>query len=348
MTRPENASTASKFRLDVAVDHWPLKQPFVITGHRFDKSPIVTATISDGVHSGRGEASGIYYKGDTPDRIIATIERVRSRIEAGLTRTDLQSVLPPGGARNALDCALWDLEAAISGQPAWALAGLETARPLLTTWTIGAAAADVMAATALDYGDARAIKLKLLGDAADGARVRAVRDARPDVWLGVDANQGFTAETLDSLWPTLIDCGVELVEQPFPIGSDALLEGRDRSIPFAADESLQSLADLERVGGLYDVVNIKLDKCGGLTEGLAIAWQARDMGLKVMVGNMTGSSLGMAPALVLGQLCDIVDLDGPIFLSRDHVPGVNYLDGRIHIRQPLWGAVTTTAAVSAT
>jgi L-alanine-DL-glutamate epimerase-like enolase superfamily enzyme len=343
MTPTVDVSAVSKFRLSIRVDDWPLNEPFIITGHRFEVSSIIMVTITDGVHAGRGEASGVYYRGETPDRLISMIEEVRLRIEAGITRDELQGILPPGGARNALDCALWDLEAARSGEPVWSLAGLPGSHPLLTTWTIGAASPERMAARAREYQAIRALKLKLLGDGADGERVRAVRRERPDVWIGVDANQGFTPDTLDAVWPTLLECGVKLIEQPFPIGKDAWLSTRERTIPFAADESLQSLADLDRVGELYDVINIKLDKCGGLTEAFAVARQARDMGLKVMVGNMTGTSLGMAPALVLGQLCEVVDLDGPIFLSRDYVPGVHYADGRIGIRQSFWGRVTTTA-----
>lgn len=341
MTATSANIVTPQFRLEVGLDHWPLKQPFTITGHKFDMSSIIVATIIDGAFVGRGEASGIYYKDDTPEQMMSMIEEVRGQIEAGITRDELQRLLPPCGARNALDCALWDLEASRSAEPAWSLAGLSGLRPLLTTWTIGAASAEIMAATAKSYIGARAIKLKLLGDGQDVERIRAVRNQRPDVWLGVDANQGFTPETLDAVWPTLLDCNIELVEQPFPIGSDDLLRTRERTIPFAADESLQTLADVERIAALYDVINIKLDKCGGLTEGLAIARKSREMGLKVMIGNMTGTSLGMAPALVVGQLCDIVDLDGPIFLSRDHVPGVHYADGRIGIRESFWGRLTT-------
>jgi L-alanine-DL-glutamate epimerase-like enolase superfamily enzyme len=203
-----------------------------------------------------------------------------------------------------------------------------------------------MAATAHRYAGVRAIKLKLLGDGLDAERVRAVRRERPDVWLGVDANQGFTPESLDATWPALLACNVRLVEQPFPVGHDAWLTECSRAIPFGADESLQALDDLDRIADLYDVVNIKLDKCGGLTEGLDIARRARSRDLKVMVGNMTGTSLGMAPAFVLGQLCDVVDLDGPIFLARDYIPGVTYRDGHIEIPTPFWGRTATHGSAS--
>jgi len=328
-----------RLKLEVSIEDWPLVWPFQITGHVFTSSEIVVATISDGALSGRGEAAGVYYHGDTPARLAASLEALRPEIEAGLTRERLAELLPAGGARNALDCALWDLEAQKSGRPVWALAGLEPPRPLLTTCTVGADEPETMAQKALGYKGAGAIKLKLIGDGRDGDRVSAVRAVCPDVFLVVDANQGFTPESLFALWPLLLECRVELVEQPFRIGQEALLDGFDRPIPIAADESVQSLAELDGLKGRFDVVNIKLDKSGGLTEGLRMARRAKELGLKVMVGNMTGTSLAMAPAFVLGQLCDVVDLDGPMFLSQDRSPGVVYTDGRIGIPKAFWGGV---------
>jgi len=330
----------TRLKLEVSIEDWPLRWPFHITGHVFTSSEIIVATISDGAHSGRGEAAGVYYHGDTPAKLAATLESLRPQVEAGLTREALAELLPPGGARNALDCALWDLEAQRTGRPVWALAGLEPPRPLLTTCTVSADEPEAMAEKALGYEGARAIKLKLIGDGRDGDRVSAVRAVCPEVFLAVDANQGFTPDSLDALWPTLLACKVELVEQPFRIGQEALLDGRDRPIPIAADESVQSLADVDGLKGRFDVVNIKLDKSGGLTEGLRMARRAKELGLKVMVGNMTGTSLAMAPAFVLGQLCDVVDLDGPMFLSQDRDPGVVYTDGKIGIPKALWGGVT--------
>ncbi len=329
----------TRLTLEVSVEDWPLRWPFQITGHVFTSSEIVVAKLSDGAFTGRGEAAGVYYHGDTPARLAATIEALRPRIEAGISREALAELLPAGGARNALDCALWDLEAQRSGKPVWAVAGLAPPRPLLTTCTVGADAPEVMAQKALGYEGARAIKLKLLGDGRDDARVSAVRAVCPEVFLAVDANQGFTPESLDQLWPTLIACKVELVEQPYRIGQEALLDGAPRPIPIAADESVQSLADVDGLKGRFDVVNIKLDKSGGLTEGLRMAHRAKELGLKVMVGNMTGTSLAMAPAFVLGQLCDVVDLDGPMFLSQDRAPGVVYTDGMIGIPTAFWGGV---------
>jgi L-alanine-DL-glutamate epimerase-like enolase superfamily enzyme len=327
-------------KVTAAVESWPLKWPFFITGHVFRASEIVVVTLSDGVHSGRGEAAGVYYHGDSPETLLRGIEALSGMIEAGLTRETLAELVPPGGVRNALDCALWDLEAQRTGLSVLDLAGMGAASPLLTTCTVSAGEPDAMAISAKSYVGGRAIKLKLLGDGRDGERVSAVRAACPDVYLAVDANQGFTPQSLDEVWPIFVASRVELVEQPFPIGQDHLLDGRERSIPVAADESAQSLADVPGLRGRYDVVNIKLDKCGGLTEGLAMAKEVKRLGMKVMVGNMTGTSLAMAPSFVLGQLCDVVDLDGPMFLSEDRAPGVVYVDGRVTIPQAFWGGVT--------
>ncbi|HEY4445639.1 MAG TPA: enolase C-terminal domain-like protein, partial [Steroidobacteraceae bacterium] len=210
--------------------------------------------------------------------------------------------------------------------------------PLLTTFTVGANDPDKMAADARAYTQAKAIKLKLTGQPADADRVRAVRAARPDVWLGVDANQGFTRPFLATLMPVLVEARVELIEQPFKIGQEVQLDGLGSPIPLAADESVQGLADVPALVGRFNVVNIKLDKCGGLTEALAMAREARRLGLDVMVGNMLGTSLAMAPAFLVGQLCNVVDLDGPVFLSRDRSVPVRYESGLISSPEALWGA----------
>ena len=330
---------AARLRLAVSIEDWPLKQAFRITGHLFTATRVVVVEVSDGAFTGRGEAAGVYYRNDTPERAAAALETIRPKIEAGIDCQRLSELLPAGGARNALDCALWDLHAQRCGQPVWAMAGLGAPRPLVTAFTAGADTPEAMAAAVKLYTDARAIKLKLIGDGEDAARVRAVRAARPDVALAVDANQGFTRETLHALWPALLACDVMLVEQPYPVGQEAWLDDAPRPIAVAADESAQSLADMDGLVGRFDVVNIKLDKCGGLTEGLAIARRARALGLQVMVGNMMGTSLSMAPSFVLGQLCDFVDLDGPTFLARDRSPGVFYEDGFVTMREYFWGGV---------
>lgn len=336
---------SSRLVLEAHNENLPYKTPFRISGYTFHDSPVTLVTLRDGDCEGRGEASGVYYLDDEAQSMLAMIEAHRGAIEAGATREDLRAMLPPGGARNALDCALWELESRLAGQPVWALAGTEKPRPLLTTFTLSANDPKAMAEVATSYSDARAIKLKLTGETdLDLERVRAVRAARPDVWLGVDANQGYTPEPLERLLPVLVEAHVSLLEQPCARGREADLEGIDHIVPIAADESVQGLSEVEALAGRFDVVNIKLDKCGGLTEGLMIAQRARDLGMKVMVGNMVGTSLAMAPAFVLGQYCDVVDLDGPIFLQRDRIPGVIYKDGLIDCPEEVWGFSRRPAA----
>ena len=224
----------------------------------------------------------------------------------------------------------------------WELAGLAPPKPLVTTFTLGADAPEVMVAGARKYAQAKSLKLKLTGDLlADIERVRAVRAARPEVWMGVDANQGYTIDALDSLLAALVPANVSLLEQPLKRGREADLDGFKSKIPIAADESVLTLADIAGLVGRFNVVNIKLDKCGGLTEGLAMAHEARRLGLGVMVGNMVGTSLAMAPAFVLGQLCDVVDLDGPIFLAKDRTPGMTYVNGSAWSGEQVWGGTQT-------
>lgn len=324
--------------LTVAPESYPLTEPFNITGHRMTVTEVVVVALQRGPHSGRGEAAGVFYlENNDPPGMIQQIEAVRAHIEAGIDRRALQRLLPPGGARNAVDCALWDLEAKMTGASACRIAGLESPRPLLTTFTVSANTPDKMAADARAYAGAKALKLKLTGQPIDADRVRAVRAVAPAAWLGVDGNQGFTRASLEALLPVLIENRVQLIEQPFRVGQDGALGGLRSPIQIAADESVQSLADIPSLVGRYDVINIKLDKCGGLTEGLVMAREARRLRLGVMVGNMIGTSLAMAPAFVLGQLCDIVDLDGPVFLTADRTPSVCYSQGMISVPPALWG-----------
>ena len=326
-------------QLSVTRELIPLSAPFTITGYTFTDMSAVVARISERGTAGEGEAAGVYYLGDDVDRMCAAIEHVRRDIEAGVDRESLRRLLPPGGARNALDCALWDLEAKRLRQPVWRIAGLERPRPLHTTVTIPANDPGAMAEKAIAYAQAKSLKLKLTGELPlDAERVRAVRRARPDAWIGVDANQGFNAESLSALMPDLVACKVKLVEQPFARGREAELDGLRCPIPVAADESVQGLSEIEPLVGRFDIVNIKLDKCGGLTEGLAMAAEARRLGLGVMVGNMVGTSLAMAPAWILGQLCDINDLDGTLFITRDRTPSVAFENGKVSYPDSGWGA----------
>ena len=325
--------------LKVEVETYRFAQPFRISGFVFEQAPVIVVTLSDGVHQGRGEASGVYYTGDDLDHMVSVLEEHRGAIEAEPGREELLRLMPIGGARNAVDCAMWELEAARSGQPVWRLAGIDEPKALVTTFTLGADDPSVMAEGAKGFAGAKALKLKLTGELdLDVERVRAVRAARPDVWMGVDANQGFSIGDLDALVGALTEAKVSLLEQPLPRGREADLEGYSSSIPIAADESVLGLADVAGLVGRFDVVNIKLDKCGGLTEALKMAQEARRLGLGVMVGNMVGTSLAIAPGFVLGQLCDFVDLDGPIFLSADRTPSVDYEDGTVWCGKEVWGS----------
>lgn len=334
-----------RLRLRVAPKNWAIETPFHITGYTFTgfDALIVELTDEQG-RTGLGEAQGVYYHQDTSAVMQAQVEQLRAQIEAGITRKEVQKLLPAGGARNALDCALWDLEAKRAGKSAWQLAGQREPKALMTTYTLSAEAPDAMAALAKTYTTARALKLKLTDDDHNAERVLAVRAARPDVWLMVDANQGFTRESFARLLPTLIDAHVDVVEQPFPIGKEAWLDGMARPIRIAADESVQDRSDLANLVGRVDIINIKLDKCGGLTEALALADEARKLGFELMVGNMGGSSLAMGPAFVVGQLCDVVDLDGPIGLLADYVPSVVYEDGNVWCPDTLWGGAMAVPA----
>ena len=335
----------SRLTLDVGVETLRLAEPFRISGHCFETADVVTVTLSDGAHRGRGEASGVYYMGDDLPHMTAALKEARAAIEAGPTRQELRSVLPPGGARNAVDAAMWELEADRAGTTAWRLAGLKSVSPVRTTFTVSADTVEAMTARALKYASARAIKVKLTGDLElDLARVRAIRAARPDVWMGVDANQGYSIGKLAGLVKGLSEQRVLLLEQPLPRGHEAHLEGFDSPIPIAADESILSLEELARAAGRFDVVNIKLDKCGGLTEGLMMASEARRLGLEVMVGTMIGTSLATAPAFILAQQCAIVDLDGPTFLTKDRSPAVVYRDGALFAGDEVWGAPGVVAA----
>lgn len=335
----ESMSNPSRIEMQLRNESLRLAAPFRISGYVFEESPVTVVTLRQDGHTGCGEAAGVYYLGDRPENMLATLEAHRERIEAGLTREELRLLLPPGGARNALDCALWELESKRKGVNAWMLAGIEAPQPLLTTFTVGADTPELMAKGASAYSHARAIKLKLTGEVElDIARVRAVRAACPDAWIGVDANQGYAHDTLLTLIPALVEARVSLLEQPCARGHESELDGISHVIPIAADESVQGLDEIDALVGRFDVVNIKLDKCGGLTEGLMMAERARVLGLRVMVGNMVGTSLAMAPAYILGQMCDIVDLDGPLFLTRDRSPGMIYADGHARCPDAVWGA----------
>jgi L-alanine-DL-glutamate epimerase-like enolase superfamily enzyme len=341
-------STIGQRQLHIESAATKFAEPFRISGYVFDAMPSVRVTISQAMVSGHGEAAGVYFLGDGPDRMVADIERVRSAVEQGLTRAELQTLLPRSGARNALDCALWELEARLAGVPVWTLAGVSRPRPLVTTFTLPADPPDLLADKARRLDFAKAIKLKLEGDLdTDRERLRVVRSVRPDVWLSVDANQGFAAADLDGLAAMAVEFSVELIEQPVRRGEEQQLHGWRPSVPVGADESILDLAELHAKGDFFDTINIKLDKCGGLTEALAIEQAARSMGKQVMVGNMGGSTLAMAPGFVLAQLCDIVDLDGPWALADDPLGKTIYRDGEVFIPEQIWGGALQPAPIEA-
>jgi L-alanine-DL-glutamate epimerase-like enolase superfamily enzyme len=320
--------------IKVAVETWPIAGRFVISRGAKSEAIVVVAELSDGAVTGRGEAVPYARYGET-------VEGVRDAILAmGGILTDREALrrqMPAGAARNALDCALWDLEAKRSGLSAAALAGLPSLRPVTTAYTISLDEPEVMAGKAADAARRMPLLKLKLGGAGDAERLRAVRAACPGVRLIADANEAWTPVLLPSLMQAAAGTGVELIEQPLPAGADGALSG-PRPVPVCADESLHTLADLDRLAGRYDAVNIKLDKAGGLTEALALAAAARARGLSIMVGCMVSTSLAMAPALLLAQDADWVDLDGPLLLARDRTPALSYEGALVHPPEPrLWG-----------
>jgi L-alanine-DL-glutamate epimerase-like enolase superfamily enzyme len=293
--------------------------------------------IVDGEHTGRGEGLGVSYHGETVTSMLDQLSAVAGALAGGISRADLQSVLPAGGARNAVDCALWDLEAKRTGRRAWTLAGIPSASALITDLTLGLGTAESMSRVAHAARNYSRLKLKLSG-AGDLDRVAAVRAVRQDAEIIVDANQAWSERQLYELTPKLADLGVALLEQPLPLGRDDVLAKFDSPIPLCADESCQTRLSLDSVIGKYQYINIKLDKSGGLTEALALAREAHARKLKLMVGCMAGSSLSMAPAFIVGQLCKFIDLDGPLLLASDVRHPILYQDDRMHPPdQALWG-----------
>ncbi len=321
-------------RLDVTVEAFPVAGTFTISRGSRTEAKVVVATLSDGVHQGRGECVPYARYGETVESVVASIH---SAGDIG-DRQSLSQRLAPGAARNALDCAHWDLEAKQSGSTVAALAGITPPDgPRLTCYTLSLAAPGAMADAARAAADKRLLKLKL-GGAGDAERMRAVRQARPDARLVADANEAWTPDDVAPLLAVAADCGLELIEQPLPVAAEAALRCVQRLVPICADESAHTSADLARLSGLYDAVNIKLDKAGGLTEALAMARAAKVQGLRIMIGCMLSTSLAMAPALLLGDFADWLDLDGPLLLARDRTPPIAYADGHIlPTPRALWG-----------
>jgi len=323
--------------LSVSVERWPIRGGFTISRGSKQEAVVVVATISDGAHQGRGECVPYARYGESVEGVVQAIEVCAPAIGQGLDRVGLQDLLSAGAARNAVDCALWDLEAKRSGRSVAELAGLAPLRAVETAFTISLASPEEMAARARDASRYPLLKLKLGGD-GDEVRLVAVRQAVPNARLIADANEAWRTPNLERLLAAAKAAGIELIEQPLPAGDDALLEHVARIVPLCADESAHDRASLATIARRYDAVNIKLDKTGGLTEALATAAEARRLGLKIMVGCMVATSLAMAPALLLAQDADFVDLDGPLLLERDRVPGLAYSSGTV-MPPPaaLWG-----------
>ena len=325
-------------KLTVAHESWPIAGKFAISRGSRTTSEVIVVTIEDGGAVGRGEGLPYPRYDETVAGAIAAIEAARPAIEAGIARADIARLVEPHAARNALDCALWDLEAKQSGTPVWRLAGLEEPRPLITAFTLSLDTPEAMGAAATRAAARPLLKLKL-GGPEDVERLRAVRQAAPEARLIVDANEGWNPADLPHLLAVAAHLGVELVEQPLPAGNDeALRHLKERPVPICADEAAHDVAGLDRLVGKYDAVNIKLDKTGGLTGALAMARAAQDRGFVLMTGCMVATSLAMAPAMLVGQLSQVVDLDGPLLLARDRVPGIRF-DASLMYPPPreLWG-----------
>jgi L-Ala-D/L-Glu epimerase len=319
------------------MERWPLARPFVISRGAKTEAEVVVVEIVAGPYRGRGEAVPYARYSETIEGVLAQIEGVRDRVEAGAGCAELQGLLPAGAARNALDCALWDLEAKRAGVRAWTLAGRARLDPVKTCFTISLGPVEEMAEAARANARRPMLKLKI-GARDDLDAVAAVREAAPRARLIVDANEALTFDDLRRLAPDLARLGVMLVEQPLPAGEDGALDGYDSPVPLCADESLHTRAELAACARRYSLVNIKLDKAGGLTEALALAAEARVAGLGLMVGCMVATSLAMAPALIVAQGAEVVDLDGPLLLTRDREPGL-VIEGSM-IAPPssdLWG-----------
>ncbi|MEM8562004.1 MAG: N-acetyl-D-Glu racemase DgcA [Pseudomonadota bacterium] len=318
-------------------ESWSTRSPFRITGVEFNEFCNVVVELVEDDSLGRGEALGIFYLDDTPSSIVETLEHLRPRVEAGIDRVALQTLLPPGGARNALDCALWDLEAKKTGKSIWQLTGVEP-KTLQTAYTIGIESTpDAMASRASNAADYELLKVKLDGHQPI-ERMEAIRSARPSARIVVDANQGWSLQQLKEIAPNFAKLDVEMIEQPLARGQDEGLENYRSPIPLCADESCLHLGELEQARRRYQMINIKLDKTGGLTEALALAERAREFDLGLMVGCMGGTSLAMAPAFVMGCLCDLVDIDGPLLLRNDRPTGLDYDEGMVKpFAADIWG-----------
>ncbi len=327
-------------------ERWPLREPFRISrGVKTAADVVVVEVIEQGV-TGRGEGVPYARYGESVEGVLAQLESAAGALREGMTRTELQAFMKAGAARNALDCALWDLEAQLAGQTVWQLAGLPEPAALVTAQTISLDTPEAMGAAATRHAHRPLLKLKLDAHLV-AERVASVRAAAPAARLIVDANEGWTPEVLEEALPALESLGIELLEQPLKADQDGPLDGIGHALPIAADESCHTRADLEALSRRYDFVNVKLDKSGGLTEALAMVGEARRLGLGVFVGCMICTSLSIRPALLVAAQADYVDLDGPLWLTNDREGGVRLgQDGRLEPGDAaLWGGLSPRLAL---
>ena len=323
--------------LTTRAERWPIAGTFTISRGAKTEAAVVVAELSDGHHRGRGECVPYARYGETVESVVAAIDAMRPQIAGGLDRLGLQQAMAAGAARNALDCAFWDLEAKRTGTPAHELAGIGEPQPLVTAFTISLATPEEMAAAAAKAASRALLKVKL-GGPGDAERIAAVRRAAPHAELIVDANEAWTQQNLTENLAACAAAGVTLIEQPLPDGQDDVLSTFRHPVPICADESVHGRASLVGLERKYDAVNIKLDKTGGLTEALAAADDAARLGLAVMIGCMVATSLAMAPAMLVAQRARIVDLDGALLLARDRLYPLRYEGSRVHPpSRALWG-----------
>jgi len=323
--------------LSVSAERFPIAGTFTISRGSKTEAEVITCTITDGPFTGHGECVPYRRYGETMEGVRAAIEAAAAQIASGVDRQSLLQVMPAGAARNAVDCALWDLEAKMSGAPAWRHVSALPPRPLETAYTLSLGTPEAMAAQARENAWRPLLKVKIGGE-NDIARIRAVTGAAPGSRLILDANEGWTEDNIEENMAIAAELGVALIEQPLPAGKDAILGSIRHTVPLCADESVHVADDLASLLGLYDAVNIKLDKTGGLTAALLLRDRAQKLGFSIMVGCMVGTSLAMAPAVLLAQDAEFVDLDGPLLLARDRSPGLVYEGSRVSPPEPaLWG-----------
>ena len=323
--------------LETTIDTFPIAGTFTISRGSKTQAQVVACVIRDGADAGRGECVPYGRYGESIDSVAAQIAEIAPSIEAGLDRIELQKAMPAGAARNAVDCALWDREAKRGKCSVAAVLGLPPMRPLVTAYTISLGEPEVMAEQARKVAHRGLLKVKV-GTGDDESRIRAVRAAAPESEIILDANEGWSDETIRHHLAIARQARIAVIEQPLPAGRDAILATIERPVPVCADESVHLTADLAALRDRYDAINIKLDKTGGLTEAWAMRQEAKRLGFRIMVGCMVGSSLAMAPALLVAQDADFVDLDGPLLLAEDRRPGLNYEGSLVYPPEAsLWG-----------